>query len=79
MSWNRVVSELNKKLPDFNDDLLIGYKRRNIDRSKDFMSEVFIAGITSEPVIEPPRYDFYRRRAPPSLPSGLFFPLGFGI
>ena len=46
MSWNRVVSELNKKLPDFNDDLLIGYKRRNIDRSKDFMSEVFIAAIS---------------------------------
>jgi hypothetical protein len=45
MTWDRVITAVDQQLPQFNKDLLVDYKRRNIDSSKDFLAEVFMAAI----------------------------------
>lgn len=43
MGWNKIVGEVAKRLPDFNDELLVGYKKRNINSCPDYLREVFVA------------------------------------
>ena len=43
MSWDKVIAAVADRLPDFNDELLIGYKKRNIDNCKNYLEEVIIA------------------------------------
>lgn len=43
MGWNEVVGEVAARLPNFNDELLIGYKKRNVDNCKDYLRDVFLA------------------------------------
>ena len=37
------MGEVAKRLPDFNDELLVGYKKRNINSCPDYLREVFVA------------------------------------
>lgn len=43
MSWDRVITAVADRLPDFNNELLIGYKKRNIDNCKNYLEEVIVA------------------------------------
>ena len=43
MGWNEVVGEVAARLPDFNNELLIGYKKRNVDNCRDYLRDVFLA------------------------------------
>ena len=45
MSWDKVIYNVAERLPDFNNELLIGYKKRNVDNCKNYLEEVIIAVI----------------------------------
>lgn len=45
MSWDKVIYNVAERLPDFNNELLIGYKKRNVDNCKSYLEEVIVAVI----------------------------------
>ena len=43
--WDNVVVNVANQLPDFNNELLIGYKKRNVDSCKNYLEDVIRAVI----------------------------------
>ena len=50
MTWKTIIGEVANQLPQFNDDLLINFKDREINKCADYIEGVFIEAVKAMPI-----------------------------